>query len=163
MRIEDVYQQLSIFTFMNVFTRIGNSYLSKQYESYGFGYGQHQFLLALYAQDGLSQEELTKRIAVDKATTTRAVNKLKELGYFNVTGDCVDKRVKRVTLTEKALDQKEDILEIARGWEDYFLNKLNEQDKKELLALCHKIVTKPEGEQSEEDRLKEAQFRRRTL
>ena len=140
MKLDEVYDNLSIFNFMSVFTRIGNSYLSKRYEVYGFGHGQHQFLLSLYTQDGITQEELTKRIGVDKATTTRAVNKLKELAYITVTPDEVDKRMKRVHLAPRALAEKEEILGIAKEWEKLLFDKLTTEDMDTLWMLCRKII-----------------------
>ena len=141
MKLEDIYKELSIFDFMSAFYRIGNSYLSKRQESYGLGYGQHQFLLALYRENGLSQDELSKRISVDKITTQRGVAKLKELGYVSISIDAKDERIHHVMLTPEAMNIKDEILSIANDWELLLLDKLSEQDKADLLQLYKRIVS----------------------
>lgn len=137
---KQTYNDISIVNFISIFYRIGTSYLSRKYEKYNIGYGQYQFLVSLYFEDGLSQDELTKRIAVDKATTTRAINKLKESGYVTVSIDSSDKRVHRVLLTQKALDTKDEILKISHEWEDKLLGSLTEEDKKIVQSLFNKIA-----------------------
>lgn len=140
MKNKDSNYNLSIGNYISIFYRIGASYLSQKYQSYGIGYGQYQFLITLYFEDGLSQDELTKRIAVDKATTARAINKLKEVGYVTVKIDSVDKRVHRVMLTEKALEIKNEILEIATQWEKKLLTPLTDDDKETVQLIFKKIA-----------------------
>lgn len=136
----DNYNILTVPNFISIFYRIGVSYLSQKYESYHIGYGQYQFLIALYVDDGLSQDELTKRVSVDKATTTRAINKLKELGYITVSVDETDKRIRRVWLTDHARMLKDEIFGIAQDWEHKILHALSEEDKQIMTDLFYKIA-----------------------
>lgn len=130
---------LSLGNYISIFYRIGSSYLSRKYETYQIGFGQYQFLLMLYLEDGLSQDELTKRVYVDKATTARAINKLKENGYVTVIIDRNDKRKHQVYLTEKSLTLKEELLTIAMEWEDKLLHSLTPEEQKTMFQLFHKI------------------------
>ena len=49
--------------------RKGRAFISKGLTQYDMGYGQMLFLLQLYRQDGISQEELTEKLSIDKGTT----------------------------------------------------------------------------------------------
>lgn len=134
------FKDISVGNYISIFYRIGVSYLSKKYEKYNIGFGQYQFLITLYFENGLSQDELTKRVCVDKATTARAINKLKDLGYVTVNVDSIDKRVHRVMLTEKALSIQDDVLEIVQDWENTLLNSLTEEDKETIQGMFKKVA-----------------------
>lgn len=142
---------LSLGNYISIFYRIGSSYLSHKYETYQIGFGQYQFLIMLYLEDGLSQEELTKRVYVDKATTARAINKLKENGYVTVIVDCNDKRKHQVYLTEKSLALKEELLTIAMEWENKLLHSLTPEEQKTMFQLFHKISIANEWISNEEE------------
>ena len=53
--------------------RKGRAFISKGLTQYDMGYGQMLFLLQLYNQDGISQEELTEKLNIDKGTTARSI------------------------------------------------------------------------------------------
>ena len=109
-------------------------------KSFNLGHGHQQFLMALYIEDGITQDELTKRIATDKVTTARAISKLKEEGYVLVEVDSKDKRCHRVMLSKKAYDIREDFTQAITDWQKQLLNNLTEEEEQVLLRLCHKIV-----------------------
>ena len=96
--------QSSIGRPISILYRYGQSYTSKKLEAYNIGSGQYIFLLALYRNDGISQEELSAYLKIDKATTAKAVKKLIEAGYIRRDIDSSDKRAYKVFLTAKARD-----------------------------------------------------------
>ena len=62
--------------------RKGRAFISKGLTQYDMGYGQMLFLLQLYRQDGISQEELTEKLSIDKGTTARSIKKLEQEGFI---------------------------------------------------------------------------------
>ena len=58
--------------------RKGRAFINKGLLEYDMGYGQMLFLLQLYRQDGISQEELTEKLSIDKGTTARSIKKLEK-------------------------------------------------------------------------------------
>ena len=62
--------------------RKGRAFISKGLTQYDMGYGQMLFLLQLYKQDGISQEDLTKKLSIDKGTTARSIKKLEQEGFI---------------------------------------------------------------------------------
>ena len=118
--------------------RQGQTLLIKEYKALGIGAGQYQFLIQLYLEDGLSHEELTERVSVDKAMTTRAVTKLEEEGYVVREVNANDKRKYHIHLTPKALQKKDEVFRISTIWE----NKLTVNITDEELQQLHKILNK---------------------
>ena len=59
--------------------------------------------------DGITQEQLSNNIEIDKATTARAVAKLIEAGYFTKVNNAEDRRAYNIYATDKARDMRKDI------------------------------------------------------
>ena len=136
----EVGQGKSIGTYISNFYRLGTSFLSREYKDYGIGSGQYQFLFLLYEQDGVSHDLLTEKMAVDKATTTRAIMKLEEEGYVKRIVDKNDKRKYQIFLTDKAKEKKEEILEIGSRWEKRLISCLEQEEFEILQNILCKIA-----------------------
>ena len=80
--------------------RKGRAFISKGLTQYDMGYGQMLFLLQLYNQDGISQEELTEKLNIDKGTTARSIKKLEKEGFIIRVKDEHDKRAYKIYLTD---------------------------------------------------------------
>ena len=130
----------SFSNYISLFYRTGLSLLTKEFAKYKLGYGQIQFLFQLYNQDGLRHDELTNRVHVDKATTTRAIKSLCENGYATVVQEESDKRIYKVFLTPKAYSIKEEAFEIVIRWEKKLGESLNVEEQQQLLSFCKRIA-----------------------
>ena len=79
-------------------------------------------------------------MAVDKATTTRAIMKLEEEGYVKRIVDKDDKRKYQIFLTDKAKEKKEEILEIGSRWEKRLISCLEQEEFEILQNILCKIA-----------------------
>lgn len=145
------YETEGIGRYISYLHRLGANFLSKEYDQYEIGFGQYQFLLRLYLEDGVSHDELTEQVCVDKATTTRAIKKLEEKGYVRLAPNEKDKRKYHIYLTQKALAQKEEILEISRRWERQLIDGLEQEELNQLFYLLRKITRYNSGHLFEEE------------
>lgn len=136
----DIYYGESVGRYVGHFYRQRQSFLSKEYKELGIGAGQYQFLINLYLKDGLSHDELTEKMSVDKATTTRAIIKLEEAGYVRRVLNEHDKRKYHIYLTEKAISKKDEVLRIAALWENKMVGTLTEDEVITLLSIMRKIA-----------------------
>lgn len=62
--------------------------------------GQAPVLRALWAQDGLTQSELTERLNRSPSTITKTVQRLEKAGFVQRGADDSDERISRVFLTD---------------------------------------------------------------
>lgn len=76
-------------------------YLNKQFTDIGFGSGQCLFFNNIAKHEGISQKDLSDHLAIDKATTAKAVSKLTKLGYIVQKQNKKDKRFYNLYLTDK--------------------------------------------------------------
>lgn len=77
---------------------------------------------------------------VDKSATTRAVNKLEELGYVIRKPDAVDKRSYRVFLTPRGREIKPQLEAIVAEMLEVLLKGLSAREKDQLKLLLQKIA-----------------------
>lgn len=68
---------------------------------YGLGSSSYPFLIHLAKQEGLSQRELSRRLAMDEALATRTLRELERLGYVTRQREEADRRAYLLRLTEK--------------------------------------------------------------
>jgi DNA-binding MarR family transcriptional regulator len=125
---------------ISILYRYGQSYISKKLEAYNIGSGQYIFLSALDRNDGISQEELSAYLKIDKATTAKAVKKLNEAGYICRDIDSSDKRAYKVFLTAKAIAVIPVIQEAVRSWENMVSSGLTKEEKQLMGELLHKMA-----------------------
>jgi DNA-binding MarR family transcriptional regulator len=92
------------------------SFMSRRLERFGIGGPTYGFLFHLYRGDGITESDLTRHMLVDKATTTRAVNKLVNEGYIRKETDNVDRRAIRLFLTPKAEALEPELIRVKKEW-----------------------------------------------
>lgn len=120
--------------------RKGLTTISKELQEFGIGSGQYTFLLQLYQKDGISQEELSTLLSVDKATVARAIKKLEEKQLIYRIRDEQDKRYYKVFVTEKALTLKEHVLSKVNIWDETIKKNLTDEEEAQMLYLLRKIT-----------------------
>jgi len=115
-------------------------YMEEKLRPYGLGGGKLHILIMLYHKDGLSQQEISRSLRIDKATVSREIRKLEKQGYVIRKKDLKDKRIYRVHLTEKARKIKSTVKKEARRWQRILLKDFTEKEKKSIMQMLEKIA-----------------------
>jgi DNA-binding MarR family transcriptional regulator len=92
--------------------------LEKRIAPYGVARGQWYFLRVLWAEDGLSQRELSARVGTMEPTTVIALRSMEKAGLVRRIRSNDDKRRSQVWLTAKAQRLRDELLALARGITD---------------------------------------------
>jgi len=130
----------SLGKWISILYRYGQINMSEQFQKYNIGNGQHyMFLIPLFHNDSITQEQLTLNLNVDKATTARAVKKLEQEGYITRIIDDSDKRAYRLCLTNKAINIRPDIIEILTNWRSTLTKGFTEEEKAQALTLLERM------------------------
>ena len=103
------YKNVILFTLAKANQRVHGIFKSRLHQ-YGLTPMQCLILHALYEEEGLSAGEIGKRLVLDSATLSGVLERMTEAGWIiKKTAD--DRRVLNITLTEKALDCKDELLQ----------------------------------------------------
>lgn len=126
--------------YIGMIHRTACAHFSKEFSKFGIGSGQYLFLLNLYKNENITQEELTEKLKLDKATTARAIKKLEEEGYVKRIKRESDKRAYSLMLTKKAKDIQEEVYYIMSEWENMIKSCFTEEESEELMRLLNKLT-----------------------
>lgn len=118
--------------------RRGNVYITEMLKPYNINYIQVMCLVALYIEDGTTQESIIEDIGIDKASVNRAIKSLEENDYIHKRRNDDDKRSFNLYLTAKAIEFKEISWEILSNWELMISDGIDEKEK----LIAFKVMKK---------------------
>ena len=139
MKKTDDYHEFNPGKYISMLYRHGRCYMDTAMSKFEIGSGQYTFLFYLYKDNGASQDEISKALDIDKATTARAITKLEDKGFITRETDESDRRVNRIYLTEKSIEIKEEMINFSKQWSEIILEGISETEKENLRSLLYKI------------------------
>ena len=120
--------------------RASQKNLDERLRPYGIGSGQFYVLMPLFCEDGINQDAITRIIQVDKASVTRAVQKLVDEGYVVRKRDETDRRSCRVFLTKKGRAIQPAMTMIAQDWEDLLLSGFDPVERERVRGSFETMI-----------------------
>jgi DNA-binding MarR family transcriptional regulator len=121
-------------------SRLSTRFMGSEMNRMGFGPGQFFLLSELYTQEGLSQDELSQRVGVDKSNTSRALAKLEKFGLIQRRNDPKNHKVKKVYLRPKALEVRNEFKSIQRRWNTRLLKGFTKKEKAVFIEGLVKVA-----------------------
>ena len=132
---EGVYQKA-----VSAMYRFGQSYFSMQMKQFGLDKGQWGFLSELlFSGDGLSQEQLSEHLMIDKSNTARALKVLEEKGYIIREEEAVTRK-KYIYLTEAAKTIRHEIKAIQNEYNDILMDGFSDDDAKKARKILEHMM-----------------------
>jgi DNA-binding MarR family transcriptional regulator len=129
---------------VSILHRQSQIYFNYALKEYNITSAEYAFLMYLYRQDGLTQEELSSYLYIDKSATHRAIKSLEKKGYVIKAKDDEDKRYNRVYLSAKAKELKDEIRQRVRRWSEYLREGLEPETVNIVSDVLEKMVAKVE-------------------
>lgn len=127
-----------------LFSRSMNARLAK----HGISHGQFPVLLMLWADDGLSQNEICRRIAVEPATMVRTINRMERDGLVSRRRSSVDRRQTSIRLTSRGRSLRDKLVPSATEVNALAAAGMSRQDITALRAGLYKMVLSLREDQS---------------
>ena len=100
--------------YISILDRLMKMYYDRGLADFAIGWGQQFYAEYIYDHPGATAQEMADCIRVDKATLTKCIRKLNEVGYLRIVSDEADRRVKHLYLTEQGVPAVQRIKEIHR-------------------------------------------------
>jgi DNA-binding MarR family transcriptional regulator len=123
----------SVAKWISVLHRQFQIYLNRELKDYDINSSEYIFLVNLYEKDGVSQEQLSTNLFINKAATTRAISRLEKLGYVKRIRDPYDNRAYLVTLTAKGLKMRDFIRTKLDNWTEIVSSSLTIEEADDLV------------------------------
>lgn len=122
--------------------RCGNQYRAEQLKPYGIRGVHASALLEICRNPGISQDELARRICLNKSNAARQAAKLEESGYILRKTSETDKRVLELYPTQTALQVQPEIVKTNRAWREYLTGELSEQEVQMVVEVLERMQRK---------------------
>ena len=100
------------------------------------------YLAAICDTPGITQDQLARRIFINKSNVARQLVVLEEDGFVERRPSTEDKRAIQVFPTEKALAAMPEITRIFRCWEAFVAQDLTEAERKALVSMLEKLKSR---------------------
>lgn len=100
------------------------------------------YLDAICACPGITQDQLARRIFINKSNVARQLVILEEDGFVERRPSPDDKRAIQVFPTQKAKDCLPQIVQIFRVWESFVAQDLSEEERRCLVSMLEKMKSR---------------------
>ena len=115
---------------------------------------QHPYLRRICENPGISQDQLAKRLHVNKSNVARQLALLEQNGFIVRKESAKDKRQLEVYPLEKGMEIYPRILEVIKDWNDELLAGFSIEEKQQLANMLQRLMSKAltlTGSQESED------------
>lgn len=123
-------------------SRCAAQYRSEQLASLGLKACHASYLAAICRTPGITQDQLARRIFINKSNVARQLVILEEDGFVERKPSPDDKRATLVYPTQKALDVLPQINQIFRDWEALVAQDLTEEERELAVKMLGKMKTR---------------------
>lgn len=141
----------SITRYINVISRCGSMYRNERLKESDLGPSHHTYLFTICRTPGISQEQLAKKIYINKSNVTRTLTVLEKNGYIERRPSETDKRVTLVYPTQKAQDTLPLLREIMHDWNTMIAEDFTEEELEQFRSMLARIADRATGYANEID------------
>ncbi|WP_028775964.1 MarR family winged helix-turn-helix transcriptional regulator [Shimazuella kribbensis] len=132
-------QKESVAKWISVLHRQFQIYLNRELKDYDVHSSEYIFLVNLHEEDGISQEQLSSNLFINKAATARAIGRLEKLGYVKRIRSPKDSRAYLVTLTAKGLEMRTFIKTKLAYWSRSISVGYTDEEKNDMTRMIKQM------------------------
>ncbi len=114
--------------------------LSRRLGEHGVRVGQWAVLMFLWAEDGVSQGELSRRVAIEGATMVRTLDRMERDGLVRRERNPRDRRQIQVFLTERGWSLRNTLIPEAIAGNQFATRGLSEKEHEQLRNLLRRVI-----------------------
>jgi DNA-binding MarR family transcriptional regulator len=119
--------------------------LAAEIRPFDVGIGQWAVLLHLWGNDGMTQAQLARRVAIEQPTMVRTIDRMERDGLVTRTPDPTDRRAMRITLTERAWKLRDELVPLAAKINVEATEPLTDAEVATLRRLLARLVAAEAG------------------
>jgi DNA-binding MarR family transcriptional regulator len=137
---EYIHTSESLGKWISIVYRYAHTFFDQKLAHANVSSGLVPFIYHIFRSDGLSQDELSEMIGMDKTTTARAIKTLVNLGYVSRNRDRDDRRIFRLYLTIKGRALIPEIKQVMAEWTSVISHGLSQEDKSKLEQALRRMA-----------------------
>lgn len=103
---------------------------------------QDVYILVVCNHPGISQDQLARRICVNKSNVTRQLTLLEQNGFVTRKPCPRDRRIMEVFPTDRALEILPKVREVNREWSDYLMEEFTPAEREQLIGMMERVMNR---------------------
>jgi DNA-binding MarR family transcriptional regulator len=129
-----------LIKWISIIYRYSLIYANKKLKDFDITGGELSFFIYIVDMEGITQEELSNHLKINKSTTAKAVKSLEKKGYVTKKIYDKDKRSYNLYPTKKAVELRKQMRKLAFSWNDILLCDMEKKDKQRVYELIVKMA-----------------------
>ncbi|MBQ8357283.1 MAG: MarR family transcriptional regulator [Clostridia bacterium] len=125
---------------LNVIGRCGTLFRARRLEGTGVDPFNYFYLFRICREPGLSQDELSRALYVNKSSVTRHLSRLEEAGLLTRTPDPKDRRALLVHPTQKAMELLPLLREVGNDWQAALTDGFSPEETAQFESLLARAM-----------------------
>lgn len=125
---------------INLVSRSAEVFREERLKDCGIRGCQSKYVLVLAQNPGVSQEDISRMLFVNKSNVARQIGFLETAGFVKKVGNDKDRRAVHLYPTEKLLGALPRVKEVLAEWRALVTEGFTEEEKAELARLSEKMV-----------------------
>lgn len=138
--MDKTYEDMRIY--ISVLYRQFQIYINNNTKDLQISASEYIFLMEMYKNDNMSQEQLSKNLIIDKSATARAIKSLEEKEYIIRKKDDNDKRTNRIKLTKKGIEIKDILSNLLEEWNNEITSDIDKNLLNTVIDTINKMSIK---------------------
>ena len=138
--MDKTYEDMRIY--ISVLYRQFLIYINNNTKDLQISASEYIFLMEMYKNDNMSQEQLSKNLIIDKSATARAIKSLEEKEYIIRKKDDNDKRTNRIKLTKKGIEIKDRLSNLLEEWNNEITSDIDKNLLNTVIDTINKMSIK---------------------
>jgi len=139
MQFNELIEYKKIICTFGVLNRTFLSYITESLSEQDISYSDSIFLVNIGAKEGITQEEISNNLAIDKAAVARSVKNMQKKGYVKTVQSKLDRRAKELYLTETGKELDQFMQQINSKWMNHVLGSLSPEEIKTFSQTIYEI------------------------
>ena len=125
---------------INLVSRSAEVFREERLKDCGIRCCQSKYVLVIAQNPGVSQEDISRMLFVNKSNVARQIGFLETAGFVKKVGNDKDRRAVHLYPTEKLLGALPRVKEVLAEWRALVTEGFTEEEKAELQRLSEKMV-----------------------
>ena len=130
--VSTIGENMNLSRLISILHNQKNSYMNVQLKEFGLSHGQAITLKIIYEENNIKQEDLNKRLQIDKSAVTRILKTLEDKGFIIKKTSKEDKRNHVLSLTSKGKELYPKIKDVIKETTEMMIKDI---DQNELILL----------------------------
>lgn len=125
--------------YISIIYRHNNIYYGKEMLKIGITNGQYMFILYVFENEGISQDEIAENLHMDKSTVARGIAQLINEKFLVKIPNENDRRIFNIFTTEKGRKIYPKIIKILDERNNFLMKNFTNEEKKLIINILEKI------------------------